>query len=152
MGKTKSFFAEFKEFISKGNILDLAIGVIIGGAFGKIVSSLVGDILMPVIGLLFGGVNFTELKVLLKDAVPAADGVEEVAASYLNYGMFIQNIIDFLIIGFCMFLVVKGVMKLQAMSKKEEEVEEEPAPAEPTNEELMLETLSEIRDLMKKDN
>ena len=123
------FFKEFKEFAMKGNVMDMAVGVIIGGAFGKIVTSLVDDVLMPAIGTLTGGVDFSNLAVTFGDAS-------------LKYGSFIQNIIDFLIIAFCIFLMIKGMNKL---SKKKEE--EPAAPAEPSNEEKLL---SEIRDLLKK--
>ena len=123
------FFKEFKEFAMKGNVMDMAVGVIIGGAFGKIVTSLVDDVSMPAIGTLTGGVDFSNLAVTFGDA-------------NLKYGSFIQNIIDFLIIAFCIFLMIKGMNKL---SKKKEE--EPAAPAEPSNEEKLL---SEIRDLLKK--
>jgi len=122
-----NFIKEFKEFAVKGNVMDMAVGVIIGGAFGKIVSSLVDDIIMPVIGTLTGGIDFKELAVTVGEA-------------NIKYGSFIQNIIDFLIIAFCIFLMIKGVNSL--MRKKEEE----PAPAEPTAEEKLL---TEIRDLLK---
>mgnify|MGYP000894048603 CR=1 FL=1 len=125
---------EFKDFAMKGNVIDLATAVIIGGAFGKIVSSMVSDILMPPIGLLLGNVDFKDLKFVMKDAVG------EVPAVTLNYGMFIQNVIDFLIIAFCVFIVVKVYQK--ANRKKEEK----PAPAEPSKEEQLL---TEIRDLLK---
>ena len=124
---------EFKEFINKGNVMDMAVGVIIGGAFGKIVSSLVDDVLMPAIGMLTGNVDFTKLALKIGEGDNAA---------VLNYGTFIQNIIDFLIIALCIFLMIKGMNKL---TKKKEE---EPAPAEPSNEEKLL---GEIRDLLKKD-
>ena len=125
---------EFKEFISKGNVVDLAVGVIIGGAFGKIVSSLVDNILMPLIGLLLGGVNFSELSFKVKDAT-------------VNYGLFIQNIVDFLIIALCVFLIVKAINKMSNLKKKEEtKKEEKPAKSD----EVKL--LEEIRDLMKKKN
>ena len=123
------FFKEFKEFAMKGNVMDMAVGVIIGGAFGKIVTSLVDDVLMPAIGTLTGGVDFSNLAVTFGDA-------------NLKYGSFIQNIIDFLIIAFCIFLMIKG---MNILSKKKEE--EPAAPAEPSNEEKLL---SEIRDLLKK--
>lgn len=126
---------EFKEFALKGNVLDLAIGVIIGGAFGKIVSSLVNDIIMPLIGLLLGNINFSDLKYVFKSAVGETP---EVA---LRYGMFIQTTIDFLIIAFVIFMVVKGINKF----KKKEEKAPTPKPL-PTNEELLL---IEIRDLLK---
>ena len=96
---------EFKEFISKGNVVDLAVGVIIGGAFGKIVSSLVDNILMPLIGLLLGGVNFSELSFKVKDAT-------------VNYGLFIQNIVDFLIIALCVFLIVKAINKMSNLKRR----------------------------------
>ncbi len=127
---------EFKEFISKGNVVDLAVGVIIGGAFGKIVSSLVDNILMPLIGLLLGGVNFSELSFKVKDAT-------------VNYGLFIQNIVDFLIIALCVFLIVKAINKMSNLKKKkEEEAKKEEKPAK--SDEVKL--LEEIRDLMKKKN
>lgn len=138
MGK---FLEEFKAFAIKGNVIDMATGVIIGGAFGKIVSSLVDDIIMPPIGYLIGGVNFTDLKYTL----PAlnVEGVE-LAPATINYGNFIQTALDFIIVAFCIFMLLKGVMKLT--KKKEEEAAAEPAaPAGPTQEEL----LSEIRDLLK---
>jgi large conductance mechanosensitive channel len=133
------FFKEFKEFAVKGNAVDMAVGVIIGGAFGKIVSSIVDDIIMPPIGWLIGGVNFSDLKVTL----PAVNiGIEQMAPATINYGNFVQTLIDFIIIAFCVFLLVKGINKLTA--KKEEQ----PAPApEPTKEEQLL---TEIRDLLKK--
>ena len=124
------FIKEFKEFAMKGNVMDMAVGVIIGGAFGKIVSSLVDDVLMPLIGMLTGGVDFTSL-------------VAKVGDAEVKYGTFIQNIIDFLIIALCIFLMIK------AMNKLNKKKEEEPAPEEPkgpTQEEL----LTEIRDLLKK--
>ena len=128
------FFKEFKEFAMKGNVMDMAVGVIIGGAFGKIVSSLVDDVLMPAIGMLTGNVDFTKLALKIGEGENAA---------VLNYGTFIQNIIDFLIIALCIFLMIKGMNKL---TKKKEE---EPAPEpEPSNEEKLL---GEIRDLLKKD-
>ncbi len=138
MGK---FIQEFKEFAVKGNAVDMAVGVIIGGAFGKIVTSIVNDIIMPPIGWLIGGVNFSELKVTL----PAikTEGAEEIAAATINYGVFLQSLIDFVIIAFCVFLLVKGINKL---SRKKEEAPAEPAPAEPTAEEKLL---TEIRDLLK---
>ena len=124
---------EFKEFITKGNVMDMAIGVIIGGAFGKIVASLVDDILMPLIGLIIGGQNFAGLSVKVGKAV-------------VGYGAFIQNIVDFLIIALCIFLMMKGVntIRERAVKKKEEEEkEEEPVKSD----EVVL--LEEIRDLLK---
>jgi len=126
---------EFRDFISKGNVLDLAVAVIIGAAFGKIVTSFVNDILMPPIGILLGGVDFKELTVVLQEAAADAPAVT------LNYGMFVQNVIDFLIIALCVFLVVKVANQL---SKKKEEAPA--APAAPTKDQ---ELLTEIRDLLK---
>lgn len=136
---------EFKEFAVKGNVIDLAVGVIIGGAFGKIVSSFVNDVVMPPIGLFLGGVDFKELKIFLKEEVLNDAGEIATAAVTLNYGMFFQNVIDFAIIAFVIFLAIKGINK---MKKKEEEVPVAPAPpAEPSKSEELLE---EIRDLLKK--
>lgn len=132
------FIKDFKEFAVKGNAIDMAVGVIIGGAFGKIVSSIVDNIIMPPIGVLTGGVDFTELKVTLKEA----EG--EVAAVTLNYGQLIQDVVDFLIIAFCIFLMVKALMKLT--KKKEEAPAPVPDPA-PTKEEKLL---TEIRDILAK--
>ena len=135
------FISEFKEFAMKGNVMDMAVGVIIGGAFGKIVSSLVNDILMPLIGKLTGGVSFTDLFVTLGDGeYKTLAEAQEAGAAVLAYGQFIQNILDFIIIAFCIFLMIKGMNKL----KKEKPAEPE-APAGPTQEEL----LTEIRDLLK---
>ncbi|MDD2488986.1 MAG: large-conductance mechanosensitive channel protein MscL [Bacteroidales bacterium] len=128
---------EFKSFAIKGNAIDMAVGIIIGGAFGKIITSIVSDIIMPPIGLLVGGVNFTDLKFVLKDAVG------EIPAVTINYGNFIQVAFDFLIIAFSIFMVIK---LLNAAKKKEEKVEEVKAPAGPTKEEVLL---TEIRDLLK---
>ena len=134
------FIKEFKEFAMKGNVMDMAVGVIIGGAFGKIVSSLVDDVLMPLVGMLTGGIDVSGLayKVMLPNPV---EGGEPLAGATLKYGAFIQNVIDFLIIAFCIFLMMKAINKL--MAKKEEPAPE--APAGPTQEEL----LAEIRDLLK---
>lgn len=136
----KKFLNEFKAFAMRGNVVDMAVGVIVGGAFGKIVSSLVDDIIMPPIGFLLGGVNFKDLSIKLGEKL-SEDG-KTMEAVTLNYGNFIQQTVDFLIIAFCVFLLVKAVMKL---TKKNEE---EPAPAkpEPTAEEKLL---TEIRDLLK---
>ena len=135
------FIKEFKEFAIKGNVMDMAVGVIIGGAFGKIVTSLVNDVLMPIIGTLTGGISFTDLFVTLGDGeFKTLAAAQEAGAAVLAYGQFIQNIIDFIIIAFCIFLMIKGMNKLK---KKEEPAPE--APAGPTQEEL----LAEIRDLLK---
>ncbi len=139
------FIQEFKDFAMKGNVIDMAVGVIIGGAFGKIVTSVVSNILMPPIGVLLGNVDFTELKITLKEAVMDGENVVSEAVT-LNYGQFIQDIVDFIIIAFCIFLMIKGVTKLT--TKKEEPKAEEPAPApEPSAEEKLL---TEIRDLLAK--
>lgn len=141
-----NFLKDFKEFAVKGNVIDMAVGVIIGGAFGKIVSSLVNDIIMPVVGLATGGVNFTELKATLHEAVldPSTQEIVKEAVT-LNYGMFIQNIVDFVIIAFSIFVALRVMMKFK---KKEEEAAAAPAPdPEPTKEEVLL---TEIRDLLKK--
>lgn len=133
---------EFKEFAVKGNAVDMAVGVIIGGAFGKIVSSIVDDIIMPPIGWLIGGVNFSDLKYTLPQV--EIHGVTAAAPATINYGNFLQTLLDFIIIAFCVFMMVKGINKL---SKKKEEEPAAPAPdPEPTNEEKLL---SEIRDLLK---
>ena len=143
MGKC-SFLQEFKAFAMKGNVIDMAVGVIIGGAFGKIVSSIVADVIMPPIGLLVGGVNFTDLKWVLKPAV-LEDGKEVVAAVTLNYGNFLQVTFDFLIIAFSIFIFIKLLTKLTE-KKKEEAPAAPPAPPAPSREEVLL---TEIRDLLK---
>jgi large conductance mechanosensitive channel len=127
---------EFKEFAVKGNVVDMAVGIIIGGAFGKIVSSVVADVIMPPLGLVIGGVNFTGLKLTLKEAEGSA------AAVTLNYGQFIQTVMDFTIVAFAIFLLVKGINTLRRQ-------EAPPAPAAPvTPEDIVL--LREIRDSLKK--
>ena len=141
MGKT-SFIQDFKAFAMKGNVIDMAVGVIIGGAFGKIVSSIVADVIMPPIGLLVGGVNFTDLKLVLKPAV-MEDGKELAAAVTLNYGNFLQVTFDFLIIAFSVFLFVRLLSKL---SRKKAAPATPPAPPAPSKEEQLL---TEIRDLLK---
>jgi len=127
----KKIVGEFREFIARGNVIDLAVGVVIGSAFGKIVTSLVNDILMPLIGVILGGIDFTSLSFKINDAV-------------IKYGLFIQNIIDFLIVAFCIFILVKFVNKLTSIKKKEEKKEE----AKAKSDEVKL--LEEIRDLLKK--
>ena len=137
------FIKEFKEFAMKGNVMDMAVGVIIGGAFGKIVTSLVNDVLMPIISLGTGGIDFSDLFINLSEGnYTTLAAAKEAGAAVFAYGQFIQNIIDFLIIAFCIFLMIKGMNKLYR--KKEEPAPE--APAGPTQEEL----LAEIRDLLKK--
>lgn len=139
MGK---FIQEFKDFAVKGNAVDMAVGVIIGGAFGKIVTSIVDDIIMPPIGWLIGGVQFSDLKIQLpKVQLP---GVEHMQSVTINYGNFLQNVFNFIIIAFCVFLLVKAINKL-SQKKKEEPAAPAPEP-EPTAEEKLL---SEIRDLLK---
>ena len=129
-------FDEFKAFVMRGNVVDMAVGVIIGGAFGKIVTSLVNDIFLPIIGVLIGNVNFSDLQIKLGEPL---EGAEQAA---IKYGMFIQEVVNFLIIALCIFMVIKVINKLQ---KKKEEA---PAPVpEPTKEEVLL---SEIRDALNK--
>ena len=145
----KKFFEEFKTFAMRGNVVDLAVGVVIGGAFGKITTSIVNDIIMPIISLLTGGLNFNEWQWVLKEAVTKvnAAGVEEVvsAAIAINFGNLISVILDFIIIAFAVFCMVKAI---NTMHRKEEAPADEPAPEAPpapTSEEL----LAEIRDLLK---
>lgn len=135
-----SVIQELKNFMMRGNVVDMAVGVIVGGAFGKIVSSLVSDIIMPPIGILLGGVDFSDLRIVLKGATADA------AAVTVNYGIFLQTVIDFVIISTAIFFAIKGINALR--HKKEDE----PAPAEPpapTKEEVLL---TEIRDLLKEQN
>lgn len=138
----KKMLNEFKKFISKGNVVDLAVGVVVGGAFSKIVSSLVNDIIMPLIGVIIGGIDFTNLSLKVGEAT-------------INYGMFIQNIIDFLIISFCIFLVVKALNTLDDMTKKKleklkKEEKAEKKDEEKVSEEILL--LREINNSLKKQN
>ncbi len=130
-----SFIKEFKEFAVRGNVIDMAVGVVIGGAFGKIVSSLVGDVIMPIIGVLTSGVDFKSLKFTIKEAS------ENIPAVTINYGMFMQTIIDFTIIAFCIFLTIKAINRLKQNKPKEDEATKE------LSDETKL--LSEIRDLLK---
>ncbi len=140
------FLNEFKAFALKGNVMDMAVGVIIGGAFGKIVTSLVNDVIMPPIGLVVGGVDFTDLKLTLKQQVLDAAGEVLTPAVTWNYGAFLQQVVDFTILAFCVFMMVK-VMNRLTIKKKEEEPAPAPAPEpEPTKEVLLL---AEIRDLLK---
>ncbi len=134
---------EFKQFAVKGNAVDMAVGVIIGGAFGKIVSSIVNDLIMPPIGWLIGGVNFTDLKVTL----PAIDmGIEKLEPATINYGNFIQTTFDFLIISLCVFIMLRAVNKMIKKNEETKKETEQATPAEPTKEEQLL---TEIRDLLK---
>lgn len=140
----KTFFKEFKSFAMRGNVVDMAVGIIIGGAFGKIVSSVVADLFMPVLGLFVGGVNFSDLSLTLKKAV-VENGQEVEPAVVLAYGNFVQVVFDFVIIAFCIFLLIKAINKL--VPKKEEEAPaSDPAPAP----DIVL--LQEIRDLLKEQN
>ena len=142
MGK---FFQEFKEFAVKGNVMDMAIGVVIGGAFGKIVTSLVSDIIMPVISAITGGLSFTDWKWVIREAVVNGEEIVKPEIA-LTWGNFLQVIFDFLIIALSIFMVVKGINKMKAKLEKPAEPEAPAAPAGPTQEEL----LTEIRDLLKK--
>ena len=139
---------EFKTFAMRGNVIDMAVGVIMGGAFGKIVSSLVNDVIMPPIGVLVGGVDFKDLSITLKKAVIDANGIETAPAVTLNYGMFLQNTFDFLIIAFSIFLFIRLMTRL--MAKKKEETQATPStPPAPTKDQALL---TEIRDLLKEMN
>lgn len=144
MGKS-TILQDFKAFAMKGNVIDLAIGVVIGGAFGKIVSSLVANVIMPPLGLLIGGVNFADLKWVMKAAEVGADGKEIAPAVSLDYGQFLQATFDFLIIAFSIFLFIRLITKLMT-KKKEEAPAAHPTPPAPTQEEILL---TEIRDLLK---
>lgn len=140
---------EFKEFINRGNVIDLAVAVIIGGAFGAITTSLVNEVVMPIIGLFVGGMDFSALGIILKDAdqyASIADAVEA-GAPVVQYGAFINTVINFIIIAFVLFLVVKGVNQMQERLKKEEEKPAPAAPPEPSAEEKLL---TEIRDALVK--
>ncbi|RJE46978.1 hypothetical protein A7K50_05635 [Dehalobacter sp. MCB1] len=137
--RSGSMVNEFKQFIMKGNVVDLAVAVIIGGAFGKIVTSLVNDILMPVIGFLLGRINFTNLKIVITEAT---DGVPEAA---IRYGAFIQSIVDFLIISLAIFFMLKVLIRFRT-KKEEEPPAPEVVPPEPSKQEILL---TEIRDILK---
>ena len=152
----KKFFEEFKAFAMRGNVIDLAVGVVIGGAFGKITTSIVNDIIMPIIGVLTGGLNFGDWKIVLKEAVVDTHLGEVVAPEVaITFGNTIAVILDFIIIAFAVFCMVKAIntmhAKAEALKKKEEEVaaEEPAAPPEPSAEEKLL---TEIRDLLKEQN
>ncbi|TRO97108.1 large conductance mechanosensitive channel protein MscL [Glycocaulis profundi] len=135
---------EFKKFAMRGNVVDLAVGFILGGAFSTIVSSLVNDVLMPPIGLVLGGVDFTELYIALDgEDYASLTAAREAGAATINYGLFINAVISFIIVAFALFLLIKGMNKME--DKKQDDVPEQP-PAKPRNEEL----LEEIRDLLKK--
>lgn len=134
------FISEFKEFAMRGNVMDMAVGVVIGGAFGKIITSLVGDVIMPLVGVVTGGVNFTDYKWVLQEAVIDAQMTPEVA---VNWGTTIQTVVDFLIVAFCIFCAIKALNNLK---RKKEEAPAPEAPAAPTTEQL----LTEIRDILNK--
>ncbi|MDD4636811.1 MAG: large-conductance mechanosensitive channel protein MscL [Bacteroidales bacterium] len=135
---------EFKTFAMRGNVIDMAVGIIIGGAFGKIVSSVVGDIIMPAVGLLVGGVNFTDLKITLKEPVTDAAGAITAPAVTINYGQFLQVTFDFIIVAFAVFLLIKLINRLAA--KKEVAPAAPPAPPAVSDD---VKLLTEIRDLLK---
>jgi large conductance mechanosensitive channel len=132
---------EFKEFAVKGNMIDLAVGIIIGAAFGKIIASLVSDLIMPPIGLLLGGINFTDIQIIMKDAVKDPVTGKVTAAVALKIGSFLQVLVDFTIIAFSVFMLLKGIIIL-----KKEKIAEQPAPPAPTKDQ---ELLAEIRDILK---
>ena len=140
----KKFFAEFKTFAMRGNVMDMAIGVIIGTAFGKITTSLVNDVFMPLIGLLIGGVDLGQLNIVLKPEVLDEAGQVVTEAVTLGIGTFLSTVIDFVLVAFVIFLMVKTINQLHKLGKKDEEPQEEEEPP-PTSEEL----LTEIRDLLK---
>ena len=145
MGKTSGFIAEFKQFIARGNVMDMAVGVIIGGAFGKISTSLVNDVIMPAVSMLTGGVDFSNWKLVLKAAVAGADGVIDPATEVaIKYGSFLATIVDFLIIAFAVFCL--SDLLHGRPRKKEQAPSTPPAPPEPSAEEKLL---TEIRDLLK---
>ena len=164
--KKSTFFSDFKEFITKGNIIDMAVGVVIGGAFGKIVTGLVNYIINPFIALLTGGVSLTGLKTIIEPAVPAVEAVTDDAGNIVTeavaekaevailWGEWLQTILDFLIVAFCIFLVLRVIMKfknkLESLKKKEEEEAKEEAPAEPTTEEKTLAAIEDIKALLEK--
>ena len=144
MAKNKGLIAEFKQFISKGSVLDLAVGIIIGTAFTAIVNSLVKDIIMPFVGWVLGGVNFTELRIVIRQATA------ETAELALTYGNFIQRLVDFLIISFVVFMIVRTFNKFRELREKQMAAEEaaKPAPTPVTPQDIVL--LTEIRDLLQK--
>ncbi len=141
----KKFFAEFKTFAMRGNVMDMAIGVVIGAAFGKITTSIVNDIIMPLIGLVIGGIDLTQWNILLKPEILDEAGNVAQAAVTLGIGNLLAVILDFIIVAFAMFLLVKAMNKLASLKKKEEEAPAEEEEPKPTSEEL----LTEIRDLLK---
>ena len=144
----KKFLAEFKEFAMKGNVIDMAIGVVIGGAFGKITTSLVNDIIMPLIGWALGDIDLSKLNIILREAVMDGETVVSEAIT-LGVGTLLTAILDFILVALVIFLLIKGMNKLRRKEEAAEEAAEEPAEPEPTKEELLL---SEIRDLLKEKN
>ena len=151
----KKFFEEFKKFAMRGNVIDLAVGVVIGGAFGKITTSIVNDIIMPVVGMLTGGIAFEDWKIVLKEAVLDAEGAVQTAEVAITYGNTIAIILDFIIVAFAVFCMVKAINGLHAKAEELKKKDEEeaaaaeatpPAPPEPSAEEKLL---TEIRDLLK---
>lgn len=132
---------EFRDFAVRGNVVDMAVGIIIGAAFGKIVNSLVTDVMMPPLGMLAGGVDFSDKKLVLRDAIPAAEGVEAVPAVTVNYGLFLNSVINFIIVAFAVFLLIKGINKL-----KRAQAAAPAPPPEPTPEQVLL---REIRDELR---
>lgn len=148
--KKSTFFSDFKEFIAKGNVIDMAVGVVIGGAFKDIVNALVNNIIMPLVGLVTGGKNISDLKWVIKEATVDAQGVVLEAENALLYGDFLQKIIDFLLIAFCIFCVLRVMMKMKALMEKKAEVEEEKVEevvAEPV--ETTDDILKDIRELLR---
>jgi large conductance mechanosensitive channel len=146
MEKKKGFFAEFRAFISKGNVLDMAVGVIIATAFGKITTSLVNDVFMPFIGWLIGGMDLTKLNIVLRKPVTDAAGQVVKAGVTIGIGTFIGTIIDFVLVAFVVFLIVKTFNKARELADRKKAEEEKKAPPKPSNEEVLL---TEIRDLLK---
>lgn len=144
VGKMKKFTEEFKKFISKGNVVDMAVAVIMGGAFGKIVTSLVNDIIMPLISVAIGGLNVNDWKWVIKPAELDAAGKVVTAETALTYGVFLQNVIDFLIISFCIFIMLKLLLSVQGKIHKPKE---EPAPEAPK--ETELDVLKDIRTMLQ---
>ena len=149
--KKKSIFTEFKEFISKGNVLDMAVGVIIGGAFTKIVNSVVSDLIMPAMGVLTGNIDFADLKIVLSEAVMDGETVvkEELA---IRYGVFLDALINFLLIAICVFIIVKVISSMRAKAEKLKKKKEEEAPAAPPAPDPQIVLLTEIRDLLKEND
>lgn len=144
----KALLEEFKQFVLRGNVVDMAVGVVVGNSFKNISTSLVNDVIMPAIGMLLGKVEFSELKIVLQEAQLAADGTELASEVAIRYGMFIQTIVDFLIVAAAVFVMIKVMATLSNLRKKEEMVVEEEVVVEepkPTSEELLI----EIRDLLK---